>query len=1073
GDCAGVTVVSRCRGNAAACPTPETTHPVCANSFGLGDLCTSYVANSGGCSSENDDGDADGVQDLADSCPASPNPGVVAGGPQPDRDRDGLGDACDPAGAHDDAADGVPDDVVTFQGALACSTLPLVRLAPAGSPVYLDLDGDHDTFPDTGERGRVAITLVNIGDGLQDAVFTLTSTDPDVACITESQIRVASFPAGATLTVGSLDPGQPGFTFVASNALQALPPPALPARVDLSLQVIAAGHLGATTPIAISLLADLNAPGAPQQFVLGADGIAGTADDGVMAEKFDQDRDGDGKFTVRDTFLTTTAPGVHRGTCSNAPLTVCVSAADCPAGPPDPVCQSGAYLRGSATGSEPNRLAAVTCGGYNTAPADPQCALDPDFPMDWHLHCPSGTASCPNLESGTCVGGCSFNTPTGGTKALSLPNSLHMGAHFVPSDPLSGDTTHLRTVQGFMTSPINLAVTPRPGDLDFSFFHIARLMDNNGVSASGHTCVDCGDVQIQIDQNLDPGVDAWGFWDKLAPYQNVYDHRPMAWSEFGQTYCPFTPADTGTAPPSPRGVHETLCYPQGAWSSCGSTTATVATSVGDCAGPGNLDPSGTGVWVQTRFHLEPYLGQRIRIRWIAETWNFGPDFDSYYEFGGTWGPTLRDDGWWLDDIQLTGAVQAQVTPTADNTPRTGTCPGDPCDSTLGDSGTSAAIEVTDPAGAVIDGVTRIPTSGAPIRLSAAGSTLPGGCANGHAEYQFLRDGLVAQAWSANPFFFDSPERTTRYTALVRCTSDPGCASVVGASIDLPVRTGEGGDVVFGARGTLFDPGVGVAYYRGVCSGKVGLPCNQASDCSGGACDVTASTADDTTVLRLWAASDDGLDVVRGTVPSGPAPKGTVAGSFWNLAGLSGPCFLSNLAPAAAATGFNYGAGPLTQAQDANPPLGGVIYYQASANSTGGQNLDAYGCPSPSICSNPGWCELGTNAGLPCTTNANCPGGTCVASASFCSTDAGSAGQGGCGHHSTCAGGSSPGKLCQSAVDCPGGGTCPAPTTAQQAAEGQVCLTLTGAPLAPAPYGNCPPAGHPKRVVSRAGAPPCP
>ena len=66
---------------------------------------------------------------------------------------------------------------------------------------------------------------------------------------------------------------------------------------------------------------------------------------------------------------------------------------------------------------------------------------------------------------------------------------------------------------------------------------------------------------------------------------------------------------------------------------------------------------GAGVWVQTRFHLEPDLGQRIRLRWIAETWNFGPGFDTYYEFGGTWSNTTHDEGWWLDDIQLTGAVQ--------------------------------------------------------------------------------------------------------------------------------------------------------------------------------------------------------------------------------------------------------------------------------------------------------------------------------------------------------------------------------------------------------------------------------
>jgi hypothetical protein len=496
----------------------------------------------------------------------------------------------------------------------------------------------------------------------------------------------------------------------------------------------------------------------------------------------------------------------------------------------------------------------------------------------------------------------------------------------------------------------------------------------------------------------------------------------------------------------------------------------------DCAGPFVLDPSGVGVWAQTRFYLDPYIGQRIRIRWIAETWNFGGDFGSYHEIGGTWASLTGDDGWWLDDIVLTGAVTSQVSLVIDNTPKTGTCTGDPCNAAVGDMGTAVVLTVTDAAGVPIDGVTRIPATGSPIRVGAAGSSFPGGCSGGYAEYQFLRDGIVVQPWSGNAFFNDSPERTTRYTALVRCTSDPGCTSAAGASFDLPVRSGEGGDVVFGARGGSFDPGAGVVYYWGACSaGTVGAPCNSAADCgAGGACAVTATTADDVTVLRLWSASDDGLDVVKGTVPAGPAPKGTLSGSFWTLPGLSGPCFLSNLAPTPAATGFNHSSGPLTQSQDPNPAVGAVLYYHASANSPGGASLDAYGCPSPAICSNAGWCEGGTNGGAPCTTSAQCPGGgACVARSVFCSQDAGIAGQGGCGHHGVCAGGTNSGKLCRSAVDCPGGGTCPGPTAAQQAAEGQVCLTLTGAPLAPAPYGNCPPAGHPKRVVSRAGAPPCP
>jgi hypothetical protein len=1070
GDCTGAVQVFRCRANGLPCPVPETNQAVCANSFGLGNVCGYYVQNAGACSTANDDADLDGVTDALDLCPAVYDPPVVPGGAQRDRDRDGRGDACDPAGAMDDGGDGVPDDVVTFRGTIACATGPLVRLSLLES-AYVDLDGDHDQFPDTGETGRLTLTLRNDGDALQDLVLTLSSADPNVACILSSQMRVTSLAAGATITVGSFNPLQPGFTFTAGNALQAQPPPTPPPTLAFTLQATAAGHLGQAAALPIALLADLNLPAAPpQQFTLGPDGIAGTADDGRIVENFDLDRDGDGNVTVRDTFLQAIAPGAYRGTCSNAPQTTCQSAADCPAGG---TCQSGSYLRGSSANAA-DRVAAVVCGGFDIDIPDPvdPCVLDPDFPMDWHLHCPVGATNCPNLESGTCFDGCNYNTPPGGAHALSLPNSLHMGAHF---GDVSFDTTHLRTLQGFVSAPINLAVTPRPGDLDLSFFQIARLMDNNGVGPNNnHQCVDCGDVQIQIDQDPNPDVDSWGFWDKLVPYQNVYDHKPNAWSVFGEYYCLFSPRDTGTAPPNPRGVHETICYPLGAWSHCGSTIGTSPATTVDCKGPGVVDANGTGVWVQTAFHLNRYIGQRIRIRWIAETWNFGGSEGVYPTNDLGWGNSTAEDGWWLDDIVLTGAITRQTTPVPDTTPRTGSCPADPCNEALGDAGTAVVLTASDATGAPIDGVTRIPLSGETVRLSAAASTFPGGCVNGYAEYQFLRDGSVAQAWSADPFFLDSPEHTTRYQALLRCSRDPACSSITGATIDLPVRTGDGGDVVFGQRASGFDNGAGVVHFRGACSaGSVGAPCNTASDCgAGGACAITLSTADDVTRLQLWAPAGDGLDLVRAALPTGAASKGVLQGAFWNLAGVSGSCVASNLAGTAAASGYNHTA-TLTQALDPDPPPGVGVYYQAAANAPGGANLDAFGCALPGLCNNAGWCQQGTNAGAPCNADADCgAGSTCLVRPTFCTLDTGVGDRGGCARHEVCAAGTNAGRLCLTALDCPGS-SCPLLPAGTSTAE-QICLGPVGASVPPAPYGVCPPPGNARRVVSRvAGGLVCP
>jgi len=507
------------------------------------------------------------------------------------------------------------------------------------SVTYQDLDGDHDSFPDTSETGRVVPEVQNNSGALTNARFYLSSTDPDVSCITSASVFVGSLGSGQTVTVGSLDAGQPGLEFRASSTLQTVVA-SNPARVDLCLK-LKANQLPnqGVGPVCFSLLADLdtvNGSGS-QTFVPGPDGIPATADDGTVMENFDVDRDGDGSITVNDTFRLADA---GTGTTGH-----------------------GSYLRGAAA-SGGTTVGAIACGGYQTfAEGNPGCELDPDFPMDWHVHCAPGATNCPNLESGACVGGCSYATPANGQKSLSGPNSLHMGAHFDPNDALAGDTTHFRSMQGFVSAPLNLAVTPRPGDLQLAMFQIADLMDNNGVGPGNPgMCSDCGDVQIQVDQDPNPAVDNWGLWDKLVPFQNVYDHKPNAVSAFGgfaSYYCIFTPTDTGTAPPAPRGVHETTCYPLGAWSHCGSPRGTTSTDTFECPGPGVVDQSGVGVWVQTRFDLASYVGQRVRLRWIGSTWEFDAYSSSYYELGAGWSSTLQDDGWWLDDIQVTGVITAQ------------------------------------------------------------------------------------------------------------------------------------------------------------------------------------------------------------------------------------------------------------------------------------------------------------------------------------------------------------------------------------------------------------------------------
>jgi Thrombospondin type 3 repeat len=874
GDCQNAAYVHVCSNNGLVTCTTNADCQVPA-----GGVCQTTVRHASGiCSRTNDDVDADNIEDAVDDCPGIYNPTIIPGTKrQLDSDRDGLGDACDPSGSEDDNFDGLPDDLVTFTGNILCRTQPLATFAVLATN-YLDIDGDHDIFPDTGETGRVTVTLQNLGGALSGATFILSSSDPDVACVTQSTLFQGDIAPNQIFTLGSLDPAQPGLAFTASNTLQS-PSATAAAHTDLSLTVLANESLGVKSSVNFSLLADLDLPpgGAPPK-INGPDGLPGTADDGILFEGFETDKNGDGNITVKDTFLTGTFDaGQNKIIYSGTP---------------------GFYLRGSATGATLNTVAGVACGGYDDlASGNGSCILDPDYPMDWHVHCAAGAPNCPNTESGTCVGGCSYNTPTDGQFSRNGNNSMHMGAHFVASSYRAGDTTHFRALEGFVSAPINLTFLPVAGDLEMSFWQIARLMDNNGVigGANAGQCADCGDVQVQVDQDPDPAVDSWGFWDKLVPFQNVYDHKGQAFSAFASYYCEFTPTDTGTAPPAPRTppVHETMCFPQGLWSHCGSDISVSVTpaALNQCAGPGVLDSQGRGVWVQSKFNLAQFLGQRIRIRWIGMSWVFDNQSSSYYEIGGGWDTTSNDDGWWIDDVSVSGVLAQPAALSVDTKPGPGGICQTGCNPTVGDQGTSVLLKITDPEGNLLDGVTHLALDGQTIRVSAADSTLPGGCTSGTTQYRFTKNGAVAQDWSSKAYFEDSPLTDASYTAKVRCSSDFTCTSQIGASMSLAVYTGDGQDLTL----TLQRP-------------------------------TPASTTTLSWIARPQPASMAGYDLFRGTVPPPDTGLGTLAPFACHIAQgaigstISTPAMVDPAVPAPG-TAFYYLAGHRSLTAGAKTALG--------------------------------------------------------------------------------------------------------------------------------------------------------
>lgn len=512
----------------------------------------------------------------------------------------------------------------------------LARTAPPSGLVlvsadYRDEDGDGDAFPDTGETGRLSLTVRNNGPSLDGAIATLSTTDPDVACILEGSVALGSFPAGTSATIGSVTSGTALLTFRAGDALQSSSATD-PARIDLCVTVSASDPAGFAQRLCFSLLADLDAIGGGGDFVPGPDGVAGTGDDGVLVEDFDTDRDGDGVLTLGDRPAGT--PGAANDTI-------------------------GVWVGNNPGGLNP--IAVVGCGGFQVPPQDPECRIDPDYDMDWHLHCPPGSTAC-------AVSRPDHRTPAGGGLAYDGVGSLHWGFH--PLDATGVEelsSTHFRQVTAFMTNPINLAFAPLQGSLELSFFQIADMMDNNSITSPPYQAWDYGNVEVQVDLDLDPAVDQWSYWDRLVPFENTYDHIPYIWSAFGTgpTYCNFTPIDGGPDAAAPRGYKELTCYPSGVWSHCGSAHANLGNYIYGCAGPGLEGTVGSGLWVQSRFGLDPYRGARIRIRWIAQSWEFDCCSNSYHELSSSW-DTTEDDGWWLDRITVNGALASPAVATVDD-----------------------------------------------------------------------------------------------------------------------------------------------------------------------------------------------------------------------------------------------------------------------------------------------------------------------------------------------------------------------------------------------------------------------
>ncbi|MGH9870390.1 MAG: thrombospondin type 3 repeat-containing protein [Candidatus Polarisedimenticolia bacterium] len=828
-DSDGVAEVTDNCPNEGAFPISTTYNPAQEDhdGDGVGDRCDS------------DDFDGDGAMNSADSCPTVFNVVDPALRTQADSDRDGRGDDrggidatagpanyCDPDQDDDDGS-GAPDDLVGFSASVRCNfnqfginnaagpQAAVGSLVLEGFTITDDGAADGgvpDGIADPGELVSVTLTLRNAsldrGTGLPRPLTNLMvgikPLTPSISSVPLSEVSIGLLAGMGTVTT---PPG--GLSFIVNPALpgpgQSVP--GHPAQAEFLVTAQAKEMTGIAPEQKFRIFVDLDvahaglAPAA-------CPGIPAMAGPGVLCENFDTDLNGS---LALDPW-TRLPIGLDAADPQNRALQ-------------DPADDIIGYAQGTGSGSAFNTNARL-CSSDKAAGAPATCQAVAEE-NDWHLHSPvngPGAGYAPGAPP-------AIGAPDGG-KAHSGVQSLHFGRHLDPASTLS-DTTRYRQAAAYVLD-MDPPLVPGPASR-LEFWHIIQMPDDDSIGAEAGTSLGGGQVQVSVKEGP---AGLFGKWRTLTPLCNGYNSLVQG------TYavCQFDPGDDGSLD-----MDETMCNGQPVWSDIGDVQATASVCGGDSDGNGqddcgeiastvcpalpggvpdtvSLGSTGTGVWARSQVDLSPFAGREVRLRWIATTaggWDFGRDRSAlepetgpasqYYE---------ADDGWWIDNIVLTGLLVAPSAfapdPAAGPFALTGPQSGEP-DFLVG---SAAGLAPQDPANcgvvtlnlanSIPYGSNRLLSSEGPGRhiqldafQSAAGDdpntqAVEGRCERGLLEFQFSQLGPTGSVVEVIKEFSPArvanvrPAADTMYRLAGRCSSDLACA----ASQDVLVKlyTGDGSDL---------------------------------------------------------------------------------------------------------------------------------------------------------------------------------------------------------------------------------------------------------------------------------------
>ncbi len=571
--------------------------------------------------------------------------------------------------------------------------------------------GDADAFADTNETVNMYITVSNkTGKSLTNLVARLASNSPSVDCILQPSIVLPSLPTGAALEIPT-----PFVWKVTSSVNRQVGQEItdISATFNVTLSADQFDSAEGVQSITQDLDLDVTGGGAPTTFLESFEGTGGPGDFGAFTSM-----SLDSMYTAADPVHSTRLADGTR-------------------------CQY----------SDPDY---ANSNGLGETYCYPGFSYGVIIPFDWHVH---------------------TTTNSDGGRAFVGAQSVHWGRHKVSTDP-DKDTTALSALQALaLANPVYLGYSAQA---ELSFKHQIALMDFRVLNSPYLQGPDRAVVALQVsDVGINPLV---GIWQKIYPYHNLYDVQPTN----NYINCTFDPIDDGNDedsffdPADPNRFYgpSSTCYPEFVFSQQGDTNWRNPYIAGNTIRASD-DPVGMrgsinrGNWVEPRFSLDRFKGRAVRIRFLVSTIKVGDAPDAIAALGASFAPRPTDDGWYIDDVQISNTLTTPATVSADTVANTGlpACPAN-C------SSVTASLVAT-PAS--------LAGPGQQVVLDASGSVADT-CIGGTLQYKFWAGSTTVQGWSDIGSFVDAPTVATTYTVTVRCSTAPACTGTASTAVSVSCPT---------------------------------------------------------------------------------------------------------------------------------------------------------------------------------------------------------------------------------------------------------------------------------------------